>query len=231
MTKPSKAIAKTRGPLNGLIADRMRYLGFETVKDFADHAGISRTSLHELIRGRATTSGAWTKPSIDTLAKLAIALNRPLHELIYIIAPEALGAEEFTKNRQQPMIERIPVYIAGCVGAGPQQLTETDEYITVEREFTKNRDLVAFRVVGDSMAGGKRPIHDDDIVVVDRNAEPEINSPIVARLTGNGYVVKRLRPGGFLDSTNTEYTGPHAVVNVEGIDQLVGRVVRVQSSF
>lgn len=203
----------------------MRQLGLSTVKDFADFAGIGRTSLHELVRGRTTTSGTWTKPSLDTLVKLAAALNRPTHELLYLISPDAPGAGAVVD------VQQVPVYIAGHVGAGPQQLDPLDEVVYVERSFAEDRDLVAFRVYGDSMAGGRHPIYNGDVVIVDRGREGEVNFPVVARLRDNGYVVKRLRPGGILDSSNPEYTDPEqALVAPDRVAQILGRVVRVVSN-
>lgn len=211
-----------RGPLNGLIAERMRQLGLSTVREFADYAGVGRTSIHDLVRGRTTASGTWTKPSLDTVCKLAIALDKPTHELIYLIDPEAPGADMVADVRQ------VPVFIAGQVGAGPEQLRERSDVVYVERKFAEGRDLVAFAVAGDSMAGGRHPIHDGDIVIVDRKLAGEVNFPIVARLRGDGYVVKRLRPGNILDSSNPDFMDlDTAIITTDRIDQMVGRVVRV----
>lgn len=222
-------VSKLRGPLNGLIADHMRKQGIGSIKEFADQYNIGRSTIYDLVRGRS--DGTISNPSLETITRVAEALNRPTHEILYLVNPHATGAEAFRQSPPSTHVERVPIYVAGCVGAGPQQLRETDDYIMVEPDFAHGRDLVGFRVVGDSMAGGRRPICHDDIVVVDRNAEAENNLPVVARLKGNGYVVKRLRSAKFLDSTNPDFEGPHAVVSLEDIDRLVGRVVRVQSSF
>ncbi len=221
-TSLATSAAKARGPLNGLIAERMRQLNLSTVKDFADYAGIGRTSIHDLVRGRTTTSGTWTKPSFDTLTKLAVALDKPTHELLYLIDPEAPGANLVFD------VQQVPVYIAGHVGAGPQQLWERNDVVYVERQFAENRDLIAFTVVGDSMAGGRHPIHDGDMVIVDQRVGGEVNFPVVARLKDDGHVVKRLRPGGILDSANPDFVDPDtSIIAPDRIAHLVGRVVRV----
>lgn len=218
--------AKARGPLNGLIAARMRQLGLSTVKEFADYAGVGRTSLHDLVRGRTTPSGTWTKPSLDTLSRLAAALDKPTHELLYLIDPDAPGAGTVID------VQQVPVYIAGSVGAGPQQLDPSDEVVYVEKTFAEHRDLVAFHVKGDSMAGGRHPIYDGDIVIVDRQVAGEVNFPVVARLKDDGYVVKRLRPGGVLDSANPDFVDTHeSFITPDRVAQQVGRVVRVISNL
>lgn len=216
--------SQLRGPINGLITDRMRALGLRNVREFADYAGISRTSIHELLRGRSTINGVWMKPSLDTLTRLAKALDRPTHELLYLIEPEAPGAGV-------PLaadVRQVRVAIAGHAGAGPDQFQTLDEHTYVEREFARGRDLIAFRIKGDSMAAGKHPIYQDDLVIVDRKLQGEINSAVVARLANDGYVCKRLRPGNILDSTNPDFTDPElAVITPDRIGEVVGRVVRI----
>ncbi len=224
-TRPTEA-AQLRGPLNGLIAERMRKLRLNSVKDFAEYAGVGRTSIHDLVRGRSTANGTWTKPSLETLTKLASALEKPAHELMYMIDPEIYGADLL------PAVQQLSVYVAGRVGAGPEQLDPlADEEVFVENSFAEGRDLVAYRVRGESMAGGRHPIYNDDVVIVDRNTEGQINMPVVARLREDGYVVKRLRAGGSLDSTNADYDDPNlSVISPDRVAQIVGRVVRIVSN-
>lgn len=223
-TKRSNSDAsQMRGPLNGLIAKRMKQLGMATVKEFADRFGIGRSTIYDLVRGRS--DGSISNPSLETISRLADALELPAHEILYLVSPQTRGAA-LTLG-----VSQVPVYMAGCVGAGPEQLQELDTHVFVEAEFARGRDLVAFKVCGDSMAGGKRPIYDGDVVIVDRNVEGELNQPVVARLVGDGYVVKRLRPGGILDSTNPDFIDPEqALISPDRVAQIVGRVVRVQSN-
>ena len=220
--KTKSEVGQLRGPLNGLIAERMRSLGIETVKDFADRFNIGRSTIYDLVRGRS--DGSMSNPSLETITRLADALGRPAHEILYLVSPGAPGAGV-------SRVEQVPVFIAGHVGAGPEQLHELEGVqVFVEASFAQGRDLVAFRVAGNSMEGGIRPIYDGDVVIVDRNVPPEQNQAAVARLQGNGYVVKRLRSQGILDSTNPDYVGDHSIIQPQQVAQMVGRVVRVQST-
>lgn len=231
MTGRSKAgpekseIKRQRGPLNSLVAQRMRELGIANVVGFAEHAGISDTAMYDILNGRVV-NGVLIMPKWQIITKLAQALNRPTHELLYLLDPDAPGADLVVGVRQ------VPVYIAGSVGAGPEQLEPLDEVVYVERAFAENRELVAFRVVGNSMAGGRHPIYDGDVVIVQRGTEGELNFPVVARLRDDGYVVKRLRPGGILDSANSEFMDPDfALIPPDRVAQIVGQVVRVVSNI
>jgi repressor LexA len=219
-----QSIRRQRGPLTSLVADRMKQLGHRNVAEFAAYAGISESGMYSVLNGRIE-EGVPIIPKWQTMVALARALERPTHELLYILDPSAPGAD------LQFDVTTVPVYMAGCVGAGPEQLHELEDKIYVEAEFAQGRDLVAFKVCGDSMAGGRRPIYDSDVVIVDRNVGAEVNMPVVARLKNDGYVCKRFRPGGILDSANPEYVDPElSLISPDQVAQLVGRVVRVQSN-
>ena len=202
----------------------MRKHGIGNVRDFADYAGVSRAAVYDLIRGRSTINGTWMRPSLETLLKLAGALNIPTHELLYLLEPDAPGANVPLASE----VAQVPIIIAGHVGAGPDRSDAADGVTYVEQEFAAHRELVAFRVKGDSMAGGKHPIYNDDLVIVARGQEGEINMPVVVRLDSDGYVCKRLRPGGSLDSANSDFLDPElAVITPDRIAGIVGKVVRI----
>lgn len=216
-----------RGPLNGLIADYMSKNNLKNVREFADDVGIGRSTVYDLVRGRSTSTGVWMKPSLDTIIKLATILNKPTHEILYLLEPSAPGATEAPPSTPVGAYQ-VPVLIAGRVGAGPSQLDEVEDYTYVEAAFAHRRNLTAFRVEGSSMAGGKYPIYNGDLVIVDKNLQGEINSTVVARLNSEGYICKRLRPGNILDSTNPEFLDPDlALITPDRIASLVGKVVRI----
>lgn len=70
-----------RGPFNEDIRKVMVERGWTKLEQFADHFGIGRTTVYSLVLGRQTSQGEWVKPSLDTIIKLSIALNRPVDEL------------------------------------------------------------------------------------------------------------------------------------------------------
>lgn len=216
---------RQRGPLNKIISHRMRVLGLRNVAEFGEYAGLSEAVVYTLLNGRMS-NGKTIKPQLETLEKLSVALDAALHELVYLVSPEARGAVEVLGS------EMLPVHIAGHVGAGPEQLRESgDDVVYVEKHFAQKRDLVAFRVLGNSMAGGKQPIQHGDVVIIDRKLDGEVNAPVVARLHNDGHVVKRLRSGDYLDSTNPDYDQDDAVIPPTQVAQVLGRVVRIMADL
>lgn len=73
-------IARPYGPLNDLIKERMKALNIDTVRKFADHAGIGRTTLHEVVR--ASEENRTDRISLDTTQKLAVALDLPVQTVV-----------------------------------------------------------------------------------------------------------------------------------------------------
>lgn len=234
MTNPDR-IADLEGPLNQLIADKMKSLGFERLEQMAHYAGVGEATLYSLVLGRRTLSGARTRPRLDTLVSLSHALEVPLGELVYLVAPDGLGQTEERCSEAEPLpVRQYRVQIAGWVGAGPAQYEESfEEPVYVEEAFARGKHLRAFRVRGDSMAAGRRPILDGDRIIVDLNNRGENTDSVVARLQDGNYVCKMLKQDRFgkaLQSRNPEATnGTPSFIPASEVDSIVGKVVRVIS--
>ena len=206
-----------------LITKRMAELRIKNLQEFADRFGIGRSTLYDLVRGRSPSHKTWGKPSLDTLVQLANALEKPLHELIYLIEPEAPGANERSY--------RVRVNIAGWCSDSSEQKSTGDWFIYVEEEFAQSRDLRAFKIRGDSMAAGKAPIHHGDIVLVDAGDKGYNTASVVARLLDDSYVCKVLKDdkfGQLLQSRNVDHTnGTPSAIPISQVAEIVGRVVRI----
>lgn len=216
------------GPFNDWIAERMDELGIRSVEEFARYAKIGRATMHNVIRGRVSPKGTWVKPSIETLEALAIALNRPIQELIFRLMPNAPGSELMATPPAQ-----IQVPVVGVVGAGPGQDVEIDDgYIFVEPAFARGKRLAAYRVFGDSMCAGRRPICHGDTIIVNLLDKGESGSVVVARLVDGTQVCKALKVDKFgkrLMSLNPLYTNSTPpVIPASDVAEIIGKVVRVQ---
>jgi repressor LexA len=215
------------GPLNDLILEGMKALDTSSIGEFADRAGIGRATMYNLVQGRVSANGTPVKPSIDTLVKLADALHRPTHELLYILEPDARGSQSIQFNTNM-----IAVPILGYAGAGLGQNRELEETQTfVTRRFANGKRLGAFHIKGDSMAGGKRPIYNDDIVIANFLDKGSSGDTVIACLHDHEYVCKALkidRFGSFLTSLNPLYTNASpAQIAADQVQEIIGKVVRV----
>jgi transcriptional regulator with XRE-family HTH domain len=94
------------GPFGKQIEALMRELDIERLEDFAELAELGATTVYNLVHGRTTPTGETVTPSIDTPVKLAVALDAPLHDLLYQLVPEAVPREtEETSAHQATRIE------------------------------------------------------------------------------------------------------------------------------
>lgn len=169
---------KLAGPFNTEIRARMRELNMRKLEEFADRFGLGRTTVYSLVLGRRSETGTWIKPSLDTTVALSRALDLSPNTIIKRLWPDISLPEDNKMHR---------VTIVGLVGAGPGQLFAEDTVVMVPSELARGRELVAFRVVGDSMCSHRRPICDGDIIVVNRLDKGSIGAIIVARLDDNSY--------------------------------------------
>lgn len=234
ISKPAARLQKTvlneGGPLNTYFAAYMRQNGLTKLEELAQRAGVGATTLYDLALGKKTASGTMIRPSLETLKRLAVTLSVPAHELLYVLEPEAYGREQI---EEMPAAVQIPVKVAGLAGTGPDQLTESDQEVFVEESLARGRDLVAFKIHGNSMEGGKQPIHDGAVVIVNQFDKSLDGFAVVARIQNDGYVCKKplLGANGRLQqlvSTNLDYDdSEYRVIDPSQVQEVVGRVIRV----
>ncbi|WP_172960085.1 S24 family peptidase [Thermus scotoductus] len=191
-------------------------MGFRKLEEFADYYNIGRTTVYSLVIGRKI-GDKYIKPSLDTLTKLSLALEIPVEQLIERLYPEG----SFLTKKE------VGVPIIGYVGGGPSQLEEIEERTVPVRVKGDARHLAAFKVRGNSMCAGKRPICHGDVIIVNTEDKGHPGAIVVARLENGEYVVKLLKNGA-LYSTNPEENGP-PVIPLDQVAEIVGRVVEVRS--
>jgi repressor LexA len=220
-----------RGPSHDRITAKMHALGMKRLKEFADAFGIGRTTVYSLTLGRVSAKGTPVKPSVDTLLKLAAALDVPLHVLVYELEPDAHGAKALAQTPASLL--SLPCAIAGWTHGESQLLTAELDPVWVEQSFARGRDLRASSIRGDAMDGGRTPIRYNDTILVDHNEEGTNNTPVVARLVNGRFICRLLkiqaqREVVRLASANPEHLdGTQTVVTPEDIGEIAGRVVRV----
>ena len=216
----------------------MEELGFARLEEFADYYGIGRTTVYSLVIGRTTAKGTTVKPSIDTLVKLADALNVPAHILLYELEPAAPGTEFISPEgitnglAQELPARRLELHLTGWTEDTTHQTPSGPEKaVWVDADYAKGKVLQAFRVYGDAMAAGKTPIHHGDVVLVDTRDKGTNTDAVVARLLDGRSICKVLKDdkfGRLLQSRNADHTnGTPSVIPLSEVAQIIGKVVRI----
>jgi repressor LexA len=184
--------------------------GLNSLVEFADRYEIPRTTVYNLVHGRQTKAGPLAKPSLDTLVKLADALNTPAHVLLYELFPDAFGVDMVANVPDFEGSRRVRVEVAGLVGAGPAQNIELLDDIWVDRRILGSRRVAGYQVLGNSMDAGKKPILSGSIVLVDLDSPGQDGSVVVALLKNGGHVCK-IRRGSDLFSANPDSQEPFSI--------------------
>ena len=221
ITKLDKEKVKLEGPFAEEILATMKRLGMRRLEEFADTFGLGRTTVYNLVLGRKV-GDKWIKPSLDTVVKLSAALDIPVEELIAKLYEDEV-----------PILRRHEAHIPilGYVGGGPPQLEEIGDRTVPVRVKGSASHLVAFKVRGNSMCAGRRPVCDGDVIIVNTQDKGHPGAIVVARLEEGTYVVKRMGPDGTLYSTNPEEPNGPPVIPVDQVAEIVGRVVEVRSKL
>jgi repressor LexA len=209
------------GPFSDLIRAKMEQLGMKKPEEFAAYAGIARSVVYSLMAGRQSASGNWVKPSLETLVSLSKALDLPLVDLL-----ERLYGED-----EVLILPRAP--LVGYVGAGPGLDEELDDVVYLDPVKYRKGRYASYRVRGNSMCAGRRPICHGNIIVVNLDIPYKPNWEVVARLEDGSHICKLYKegPGGaYLMSTNpNETNGTPAVIPASEVAELKGIVTEVRS--
>jgi repressor LexA len=197
-------------PLVRRIAKTMRKEGLNSLVEFADAHDLARTTVYNLVYGRTGKSGKVLKPGLDTLVRLADALDTPAHVLLYELEPDAFGAESVDLAPGQMPVRKVLVDVAGFVGAGPAQNVEVFSDLWVDKRIIGSRRVAGYQVLGNSMDAGKKPILSGSIVLVDLDSPGQDGSVVVALLKNGGHVCK-IRRGSDLFSANPDSQEPFSI--------------------
>jgi len=200
-----------------------------TLRKLAELAHISPSFLSDIERGI-------TAPSLDTLRKIALALNVPPSELL--IDEDNTPVNNAKIYSDIIFIPLLSDATMACCGEG-NAYEFPDE--TIEKMIPlfldalgpiRTKGLFAIRVEGDSMTGAK--IHDGDVVVVAPEEEP-LNGSVVFVCYGpqKRWMIRwyYTKPNGtiILRAANREY--PEIEITQEEVEMgwytYVGKVVAI----
>lgn len=199
----------------------MRRDGITRPDQWADKWGIGRTALRTAMVGRQSEAGTWVRPDVRTLSRLGKALGVPL---IYLI-------EQFYDDLgdAQALWPQVPVI--GWIDAGG--VGEEDiqpKYVPVNMDLALQGTVVAFRVRGNSMCSGLRPIYNGDVILVDSQNKSRAGSRVVARRADGSYVCRSLALGPTSTLSVRPSDNPSsAMIPLSSEEEVVGKIVEIRS--
>ncbi len=117
-----------------------------------------------------------------------------------------------TQEVSEPMILTLPLFGPIAAGFAAAAEEQAEEQVSIEDYLVKDRSSTfLLRVKGDSMINAG--IHEGDLVIVERGAEPKVNNIVVGVLDGE-FTLKRLKKDKgkyYLQAENPEYPDLYAL--------------------
>lgn len=185
-----------------------------TMQEFAKISGLSKGYISMLEKGKHPQNGKEIIPSIDTFNKVAKAMGVTLNKLLESVNGRQLVNISNNENAEEkPNVEpisigktvRIPVYGRIPAGIPIEAIEDIEDYIDVSTDLAKNNDLIALKVVGDSMY----PKYlDGDYVLIRKQSDCENGQDCAIRINGNDVTLKKVikeQDGLMLQPINPEY--------------------------
>ena len=175
-----------------------KYRGDMSLREFANKCGISHTHLDSIEKGFDPRTGKPVSVSVETLKKIANAMNMTINDLL--IRSGDVKIEELNfDNAKLEMIssESTKIPVLGVIKAGIPIEAQQDilEYIEVPKSWLRGgKKFYGLRVSGDSMFP---KYQDNDIVIFEdsRTYEPimENNKDCAVMVNGNDATFKKVQ--------------------------------------
>lgn len=202
-----------------------------SMQEFADKADLSKGYISMLEKGKHPQNDREIVPSIETVNKIAKAMNLSIDELLARID----GNQMIDISRDRPLPSNIilpsahKLPIMGTICAGDGVVCEDDYQGTFIVDIDVKADY-CLKVHGDSMIGAN--IYDGDIVFISKSYD-FVQDQIYAieRLDYNEASLKRVTQDGdtlILNPCNPEY---HAMVTDYEEVRIIGRCVGVLHKY
>lgn len=215
----------------GLYVKHYRERNKLSMQEFADKADLSKGYISMLEKGKHPQNDREIVPSIETVNKIAKAMNLSIDELLARID----GNQMIDISRDRPLPSNIilpsahKLPIMGTICAGDGVVCEDDYQGTFIVDIDVKADY-CLKVHGDSMIGAN--IYDGDIVFISKSYDfVQDQIYVIERLDYNEASLKRVTQDGdtlILNPCNPEY---HAMVTDYEEVRIIGRCVGVLHKY
>lgn len=208
-----------------------KYRGNVSLRDFAEKCGISHTHLDSIEKGIDPRTGKPVKVTVETLKKIANAMNMTINDLLIKsgdVKVEDLIFDNGTLVDINPDIVKIPVYGTIRAGIPIESQSNIIEYIDIPKEWTKGgKKFYGLKISGDSMFP---KYSENDIVIFEQNDDKEMynGKDVAVMINGTESTFKKLLVndnGIVLQPYNTAYD--IMMFSKEQVEQLPIRVVGI----
>lgn len=210
-----------------------------TMEEFSKRVGVSKAYISMLEKNKNSTSGKPIKPSLDTLKRIAEAMNLTFDSLLNMLDENSI----FTLDTECPLSSdshlhsktvRIPVLGYVVAGVPISAVQDILGYEEISKDLSLTGEFFALRIKGDSM---EPTFTEGDIIIVRQQPDVESNEIAVVLVNGDEGTVKRIKKddhGIVLIGDNALAFSPKFYSNDEIASlpiKIVGKVVELRRSF
>lgn len=163
-----------------------KYRGDMSLRDFAEKCGISHTHLDSIEKGFDPRTGKTVRVTVDTLKKIANAMNMTINDLLIQsgdVKIDGLSFDNCIQVKNDSDIIKIPVL--GVIKAGIPIEAQEDiiDYIEIPKDWTRGgKEYYGLKISGDSMY----PKYDNDDIVIFLKTNEIVNGKDCAVMV-NGF--------------------------------------------
>ncbi len=172
------------------------YRGDMSLREFADKCGISHTHLDSIEKGFDPRTGKPVRVTVDTLKKIASAMNMSVNDLL--IQSGDVKLEELNFDNAElvsPIKESIKIPVLGKIPAGMPFEAIEDQY-TIDFEeipyswLKGGNQFFALKLDGDSM---EPEYHNNDIVIFKKTNTCKSGQDCCIKINGYDATFKRVK--------------------------------------
>lgn len=147
------------------------YRGNMSLRDFAEKCNISHTHLDSIEKGCDPRTNKPVKITVDTLKKIAAAMNMSINDLLIVSGEVNRNELHFDNIEPVFLTDSIQIPVLGIIKAGiPLEAQENIlEYVDIPKEWTKgNKNFFGLKISGDSMYP---KYQENDIVIFEQTED------------------------------------------------------------
>lgn len=166
-----------------------QYRGETSLRDFAKKCDISHTHLDSIEKGYDPRTGKPVRVTVDTLKKIAKAMNMSINDLL--LKSGDVKVDDLVFDNAElvgtEFIETVSIPVLGVIKAGTPIEAQQDilEYIEIPKQWTKGgKKFYGLKISGDSMSPKYQP---DDIVIFDQSEDVDRANGKDCAVMVNGY--------------------------------------------
>ena len=190
----------------------------QTMQEFADKANLTKGYISQIENGYSfSKSGKKLVPSLETLQKLAKAMNYDINDLLSSVDIDisTTGKDEIISVKSNHSVT-IPLYEAICCGNGGFVEDNIIDFISLPSDILEpSKEYFAQYAKGDSMTGAG--IEDGDLLVFEKSGSIDSGKIGCFCIDDNEAMCKRFRVTSdheiYLMPANDKYDPIH--INIE----------------